>query len=61
MSQNIKILDRHFVPAGTIIIEQGALGSRAYMIESGCLEVFVKDAEGNEIILTELGPGCLVG
>jgi CRP-like cAMP-binding protein len=61
MSRNIKILDRQFIPAGTLVIEQGAVGSRAYMIESGALEVFVKDDDGNEIVLSSLGPGSMVG
>ncbi len=61
MSRNIKILDRQFVPAGTIVIEQGTMGSRAYMIESGTIEVFVKDDDGNEIILSQLGAGSMVG
>ena len=61
MTQNIKILHRQFVPAGTLIIEQGTMGSRAFMVESGSVEVFMKDDSGNEIGLSELGPGSMVG
>jgi CRP-like cAMP-binding protein len=61
MTRNIKILDRQFVPAGTLIIEQGTIGNRAFMIETGSVEVFVKDENGNEMILSELGSGAMVG
>jgi CRP-like cAMP-binding protein len=61
MSQSTRILDRKFVPAGTLIIKQGTMGNRAYMIESGIVDVFVTDADGNETILSQLGPGSLLG
>lgn len=61
MTKNIKILDRQFFPLGTLIIEQGSMGNRAFMVETGSVEVFVKDASGNEMILSELGPGAMVG
>ena len=59
--RNIKILDRTCVPPGALIIEQGAAGNRAYLIESGKVEVFMKNAEGEIIKITELGPGALIG
>jgi len=61
MTRNIKILDRQFVPAGTVIIEQGSVGNRAFMVETGSVEVFIKDEAGNEMILSDLGPGAMVG
>jgi CRP-like cAMP-binding protein len=61
MTKNIKILDRQFISAGTLIIEQGSVGSRAFMVETGSVEVFIKDENGNEMILSELGPGAMVG
>src|SRR3972149_3669437 len=61
MSRNTKILDRQCIPAGTIIIEQGAEGGRAFVIESGKGEVFTKNADDEEIIVAELGPGALIG
>lgn len=61
MTRHIKILDRQFVPAGTLVLEQGTPGNRAYVVESGKIVVFIKDDNGNEVILTELGPGSLVG
>jgi CRP-like cAMP-binding protein len=59
MSQ--KILDRQFVRAGTVIIQQGTMGSRAFMVESGSVEVFIKDPNGTEMILSDLGAGSMVG
>lgn len=61
MTRGIKILDRQFVPAGTLIIQQGTLGSRAFMVEAGLVEVFLVDEQGRELILTDLGPGAMVG
>jgi len=61
MTRNIKILDRQFFPPGTVIIEQGSMGCRAFMVETGSVEVFVKDESGKEMILSELGPGAMVG
>lgn len=56
-----KVLDRQFFPAGALVIEQGTVGNRAFMVESGVVEVFVKDGNGKELILSRLGPGALVG
>jgi len=61
MSQNTKILDRQFVLAGTLIIQQGTMGNRAFMVESGSVEVFIKDQNGTEMILSDLGAGSMVG
>lgn len=56
-----KILDRQFFAAGTVFIKQGSAGDCAYMIESGRVEVFVRNDDGTEIIISELGPKALVG
>ncbi|MDE2335813.1 MAG: cyclic nucleotide-binding domain-containing protein [Alphaproteobacteria bacterium] len=61
MAYGPKILDRQFVPGGTLIIEQGTEGNRAFMVESGGVEVFMKNPNGTETLLAELGPGAMVG
>ncbi len=61
MSHGPKILDRQCFPAGTVVIEQDTYGSRAYMVESGSVEVYVRNANGSETLLAELGPGSVVG
>lgn len=61
MSRSPKILDRQFITAGTLVIEQGTVGSRAFMVETGNVEVFVRDETGQELALAQLGPGAMVG
>ncbi len=61
MAHGTKILDRQFIPAGTLVIEQGAQGNRAFLIESGAVEVFVRNPNGSETLLAELGAGAMVG
>lgn len=61
MPRNIKILDRQFFPAGTLVIQQGMFGNKAYVVESGEVEVFVNDAHGNPVIITQLGPKDMFG
>lgn len=61
MDKKGKILDRRFVPAGQIVIEQGNFGNRAFLIESGKLEVFMIDRKGRDVKLAEAGPGDIVG
>ncbi len=61
MANGPKVLDRQCFPAGTVVIEQDTLGSRAYMVESGMVEVYVRNTNGTETLLAELGPGSVVG
>lgn len=55
------IEQREFVQTGTFVLKQGMVGSNAYMIESGKIEISVKDPDGDDVHLAELGPGELVG
>jgi CRP-like cAMP-binding protein len=52
---------REFVPTGTLILKQGMMGNYAYVIESGMIEISMRDKEGDEIVLAELGPGSFIG
>ena len=61
MSRSTKILDRRFVPAGTKVIQEGTLGHCAFTIESGKLEVYTTDSDGKTVVISELGPGAIVG
>ncbi|MBI3441475.1 MAG: cyclic nucleotide-binding domain-containing protein [Proteobacteria bacterium] len=61
MARNIKILNREFFPAGTLILEQGTTGNRAFVIESGKVEVFAQDSHGTPVIIAELGPEAMFG
>lgn len=61
MIRSDKVLDRQCVPTGTVIIEQGTMGSRAYLIEKGRVEVLTRDAAGKEMKVAEVGRGALIG
>ncbi len=61
MMDKVKILDRRFIPAGQMVIEQGCIGNRAFIIESGKVEVFMKDKKGRVIKIADVGPGGIIG
>jgi|GEM_PF-5293879 len=61
MPRDIKILDRQCYASGITIIERGSEGNRAYIIESGKVEVFMRDSEGEIVSISTLGPGALIG
>ncbi len=47
---------------GEVLIQRGDIGDCAYLIISGGGEVLgAEDAEGNEPVLAEFGPGAMVG
>jgi CRP-like cAMP-binding protein len=52
---------KEFVQAGALILKQGTVGNQAYVVESGKIEVSMKDPDGVEILLAELGPGEIFG
>ena len=40
MEERLKILSREFFPAGAVIIRKGDPGTRAFIIESGEIEIW---------------------
>lgn len=48
------------VPAGGVVIREGAPGENLYLVRSGLLKV-EKDADGRRLELGELGPGSAFG
>ncbi len=54
------ILERRFVPEGTLIMEEGELGNCAYLIQSGIVEVYTEN-EGRDIRLAKLELGQIFG
>lgn len=50
-----------FVQSGTLILQQGMPGDHAYRIKSGRVEITMRDDDGNDIRLAELGPGEIIG
>jgi len=61
MSRDRIILERRFVPKGSVIIEEGDEGYSAYLIQSGEVEVYSLNEEGREISLARLGTGEICG
>lgn len=61
VSKPVRILDRRFVPAGQLVIEQGCIGNRAFMIEKGKVEVFMRDRQGHTVKIAEAGEGSIIG
>mgnify|MGYP003803743417 CR=1 FL=1 len=54
------ILERRFVPKGTLIMEEGEPGNCAYLIQSGVVEVYTEN-EGREVSLAKLDLGQIFG
>lgn len=54
------ILERRYVPKGTLVVKQGEDGNSAYLVQSGAVEVYT-DHEGRKIELAKLGVGQIFG
>jgi CRP-like cAMP-binding protein len=55
------VLQRDIFSKGMTIFKEGDEGYYAYYIESGSVEVFITDDEGEEVRLAELGDGDIFG
>jgi len=56
----LTVVERHF-PKGHQLIRQGDPGDRAWLIQSGTLEVRLIGADGQQTVLATLGRGSIVG
>lgn len=54
-------MQQEFIKSGTVVMQQGTMGDKAYIIKSGTVEVTMKDETGKDILLAELGPGSIIG
>lgn len=54
------ILERRFVPKGGYIIEEGDLGTCAFLIQSGLVSIYTM-TDGKKTVLDHAGPGQIVG
>ncbi len=61
MPKHTIILERRFVSAGAILINEGDEANCAYLIQSGAVSVFTKTGEGQEVELARLGIGEICG
>ena len=60
MTKESVILERRFVPEGTLILKEGDPGNCAYLIQSGNVSVFT-ESKGKKIELAVLGLGQIFG
>lgn len=60
MKKDNVILERHFVPAGRVLMREGEVGNSAYLIQSGRVSVYRETGESASEI-TQLGPGDIFG
>lgn len=54
------ILERRFVPMGSVIMREGERGNNAFLIQSGHVKVYV-EKEGKAIELARMGVGQIFG
>jgi CRP-like cAMP-binding protein len=59
-AQKQGVLNREVFYKGQTIIEQGAMGHRAFYIESGTVEIAVKE-DNHTLTVSRLGPGEIFG
>jgi CRP-like cAMP-binding protein len=52
---------RRHVPSGALILEEGAIGDHAYIIEIGTVDISIQNQYGDEVFLAQLGPGAIIG
>ena len=60
MDQELKILHRQVFRAGSVIIREGAPGTRAYIVESGKVAIW-RDVGGERRTLGVVGEGGIFG
>ena len=57
---NATILERQIFPAGEKIFAEGETGDRAYIVESGMVEVYATK-EGQKVVFGNIGKGGIFG
>lgn len=60
MNQNVQVLERKIFPAGALIFREGEEGNRAYVVQSGMVEI-IKNGEDGEAILGTIVEGGIFG
>ena len=59
-SHDTIILERRFVPEGTLVMRQGDPGNCAYLVQSGTVSVYT-EKDGKKTELAQLGAGEIFG
>lgn len=60
MTKDSVILERRFVPEGTLVMKQGDEGNCAYLIQSGLVKVYTEH-DSKRVDLAKLGSGQIFG
>ncbi len=55
-----KVFERKTFPVGEYIFKEGTIGSRAFILETGEIEI-VKSIRGKEMVLGKIAPGAIFG
>jgi CRP/FNR family cyclic AMP-dependent transcriptional regulator len=55
------VIDEQAVPQGTTLFQTGDPGDSLFVVQSGEIELFIKDTAGQKIVLTTAGPGDMFG
>ena len=55
-----KVYERKTFPVGEYIFKEGSCGSRAFVVESGEVEI-VKSVSGQEKVIGKVSPGAIFG
>ncbi len=55
-----KVFERKTFPVGEYIFKEGTIGSRAFILEKGEIEI-VKSVQGKEMVLGKIAPGAIFG
>src|ERR1700716_3174066 len=56
-----KVVDELKVPAGHTLFQAGDPGDSLFIVQSGQIELFIKDTAGQRIVLTTAEPGDMFG
>jgi CRP/FNR family transcriptional regulator, cyclic AMP receptor protein len=56
-----QVIDETTLPAGHTLFQTGDPGEALYIVQSGEIELFIKDTAGQKIVLTTAGPGDMFG
>ncbi|MEO8044723.1 MAG: DUF1003 domain-containing protein [Spartobacteria bacterium] len=60
-SELCELLSTREVEAGTPLFHRGEPGDSMYLVEQGCVCISVKDTDGHDTTLAEMGPGDFFG
>lgn len=57
----VRLMEQQTIPVGTVLFEKDQPGDSMYLIRSGRIRIFLRDAQGNVITFRHYGAGDIVG